>query len=369
MEKSELSESKNIIEQEWLTENIKITVQQWRHTFDAISDIIFITDIDGKILRYNKAMENFTGKHSFEILNHSCWQIIHNSSGPVKNCPLINVKETLTRQTLTLFINDGWFNIAIYPLMNENRDFIGTVHVMINITELKNIERKLLNEQAQLRTLASKLSLTEEKERRRIASDLHDNIGQTLAIAKIKLGEVRDMATSTAFAAPLNEINRLIAQAIHDTRAIISDLSPPILYELGLVPAVEWLIEKMYKQYGLLINFQYDAFSETLPDNIRVLLFQIIRELLMNIVKHAQTKNAKVFIKNDNNNVSIIVEDKGKGFNAFQIYSSDDKTKGFGLFNIRERINYMGGYFDIKSVIKEGTRVKIVLPLEICETE
>ncbi|MCX5719401.1 MAG: ATP-binding protein [Nitrospirae bacterium] len=145
---------------------------------------------------------------------------------------------------------------------------------------------------------------------------------------------------------------------------MIFELSPPILYELGIEAAVEWLAEQIKEQHNIMVEFEDDNQSKPLDDDIRVLLFQAVRELLVNVVKHSQAHKAKVSVQKDGGNIRIHVEDNGIGFDSSKIYSYSDRTRGFGLFSIRERLDYLGGYFTIASEPGYGTRVTLGAPLK-----
>jgi PAS domain S-box-containing protein len=233
-----------------------------------------------------------------------------------------------------------------------------------DITERKEAEKKLLNYQQQLRSLASKVVLAEEGERRRIATYLHDDIGHALAMCKIKLGPLKKSLSSAGHDSNLGEVYSLIEQAIECTRSLTFELSPPVLYELGLGAAVEWLIEKVKAEHGILIDFENDALLEIVDEDIKILLFQTMRELLTNVVKHAKAQNAKVSMWGYDGKIQISVKDDGVGFNASQTLSNLGNNAGFGLFDIRERLSHMGGHCDIQSHPGCGTSVTLVAPLE-----
>jgi len=233
-----------------------------------------------------------------------------------------------------------------------------------DITERKRAEDQLLAYQGRLQSLASELSLAEERERRRIARDLHDRIGQTLAICKIKLGALRASASSTGLAGPLDEIHELIDEIIQETRSLTFEVSSPILYELGLEAAVEWLVEQIQEQYGLLSHFEDDRQPKPLDDDVRVLLFQAVRELLTNVAKHAQAHNVKVSLRRENSNIKITVEDDGNGFDTSDVVSHWSRAEGFGLFSIRERLGHLGGCLEVESEPGHGTWATLAAPLK-----
>ncbi len=233
-----------------------------------------------------------------------------------------------------------------------------------DITERKRAEEKLRIYQGQLRSLASELLLTEERQRRRLASDIHDSISQNLAISKIELDELRKSISSSSISHHLNKIGGLISQAIEQIRSMTFDLSPPILYGIGLEAAIEDLAEKMQKQFGIHIHLADDKQSKVLNEDLRVLVFRAVQELLFNVVKHARTQEARVSLARDRDDIKICVEDDGIGFDIVETDLYLYKAGGFGLFSIKERLQHLGGRFEIVSEPGQGTQVSLIVPLE-----
>jgi PAS domain S-box-containing protein len=236
----------------------------------------------------------------------------------------------------------------------------GTVE---DITEQKKAEKKIQSYQKQLRSLASDLSLAEEQVRRRIATMLHDHIGQILAISKIKLGALLQSAANDGFLEQLEEVREHVEQAIQYTRSLTFELSPPILYDLGLESALEWLTEQIKEQHGISCDFETDNKPKPVRDEIRIVLFSAVRELLMNVAKHALAQTAKVTIRRVNENIVVHVADNGTGFTVSKMNFYLDENKGFGLFSIRERLRHLGGQMDVRSAKGRGTRVILTAPL------
>lgn len=234
-----------------------------------------------------------------------------------------------------------------------------------DISDRKEAEAKLMDYQHELRSLAAQLSLAEEKERRLIATELHDHISQSLALCNMKLGALLELSSSTHYLTKnLVELRALIAQMIKQTRSLSFSISSPLLYVFGLDAAIEQLTEDMAEQYG--IAFEYAAGKQLPPldDDIRILLYRTVYEIFVNIVKHAQAKKVKVGLKQSGGFLRITIEDDGIGFDTAQVKDSMRKTKSFGLFSIRERLSYIGGEVDIESHPGSGTRVTITAPLK-----
>jgi PAS domain S-box-containing protein len=241
---------------------------------------------------------------------------------------------------------------------------IGILGVTRDISERKKAEKKLHIYQEQLRSLASQLSLTEERERRRLATDLHDSIAQLLAISKVKLDALRTAAPLFPVAGDLDEVRELVGEAIQQTRSLTFDLSPPVLYELGLGAGLEALIEKIQKLHGIRIHFTGDRQPEPLSEDTRILLFRAVQELLVNSIKHGRAKNARISSHRDGSWIRITVEDDGIGFGLAEIESEANKADKFGLFSIRERLHHLGGRFEIVSKPGQGTKATLIASLK-----
>ena len=236
--------------------------------------------------------------------------------------------------------------------------------VMRDITEQKEVQGQLLDYQEQLRSLAAELSLVEERERRRIATALHDRVGQTLAVSKMKLGVLKENSATVAVKEGMDEVRNLIEEAIQETRSLIFEISSPILYELGLEAALEWLAEETEKRHSVWCRYQDDGQAKPLDDAISVLLFQAVSELLVNVVKHARAKRVVIETRREGSQIRVMVEDDGVGFESSEISSRWQKNQGFGLFSTRERLRYVSGSLEVKSRSGTGASIILTAPLK-----
>jgi len=229
----------------------------------------------------------------------------------------------------------------------------------------RQTEQKLLEHQRQLKRLASQLTLAEERERRRIAGELHDHVSQSLALAKIKLDSLHASATSPALAGSLQETCNALEKAIQDTRALTFDLSYPILYELGFEAAVaEWLNEQVCDKHGIAAEFADDGQPKPLDDDVRVLLFRNVRELLINIIKYANADKISVRVRRIEDSIEVTVEDNGIGFDPIETRTLAAKRAKFGLFSVRESLEELGGRLEIKSKPGSGCKATMIVPLK-----
>ena len=238
------------------------------------------------------------------------------------------------------------------------------VSFITDITRRRESEEKLRDYQAKLQHMAFDAALAEGRERRRIAADLHDRIGQSLALAQIKLTSMRETVTGAPRTA-IDEAIELLAQSVFDTRTLTFELSPPVLYDLGLTHALSWLAENVEKRQGLRIELCDDELHKPLDDATAALVFRAVRELLMNVLKHAKASTAKVSLRRTGDHFDIDVEDEGVGFDPdVTLHSS---AGGFGLFSVREQISRLGGTVEVASRPQQGTRVSIRVPLKLGE--
>ncbi len=227
------------------------------------------------------------------------------------------------------------------------------------VAERRRAERALIRHQDQLRSMSSQLSLAEERERRRIATAVHDDIGQCLALCRMKLSAVS--ARAPEHAVMLGEIAELLDSSIHNTRTLTFELSTPILYDLGFVAAVEWACELVEQQHGIGFQLQAPSRPLELDTDMRVLLFRAVKELLHNMVKHARARTVWIDIKRRRGSIHLTVQDDGVGFpDPMPDVSSG---AGFGLFAIRERVTAQGGSFRIDRRPGGGALIHQSVPL------
>jgi signal transduction histidine kinase len=228
------------------------------------------------------------------------------------------------------------------------------------VAERKRVELEILAYQARLQSLAVELSRTEERERRQIAATLHDAIGHTLAFVLMKLRGTPGAPSEEGVPDQIEEACGLIESCIRQARSLTLELSPPILYEIGLEAAIEWLAERLQREHGLTARIHDDGQSKPLPEEFRAVFFSAARELLFNVVKHAKAKNVVIRLARSGDAYEVVIEDDGIGFDS-NIQAS--RNPGFGLFSIRERISHLGGQFEVDSAPGRGCRVTLRIPL------
>jgi PAS domain S-box-containing protein len=339
---------------------------------------IVLYDHEGRLVAANKACRAMVGMpRHFEV---SRWfsNLFSDPTIPdevkkrLKNCQVSRYEAEIDYNRLKeegVYRGDRsgicYVDVAMTPLRQKrNGNLIGYMTQVQDVTSLKLAQKMVNDYQARLRSLSSQLSLVEEKERRRLASGLHDDVGQTLALIRFSLSALKSDMGDKHKRARVSEIQAMVDEAAEETRALVFELSPPVLYELGLEPALEWLAEQYETKFGIPIRFRRAGKPMALSDELRGTIFSSVRELLTNAVKHAEAKSIRISVGVDGGDLSVSVRDDGVGFDAT---AAKSHPGGFGLFNMRERLEAAGGHMGIKPAPGHGTTVTLTVPLGTCD--
>jgi PAS domain S-box-containing protein len=257
------------------------------------------------------------------------------------------------RRDLTLEIVSSEGDAIVAQIVGMSGDARGSasneIHLaLIDVTELHRMERAL-----QAATVAA--TLAEDNERRKLAADLHDDAGQLLSLASLKLHALSD-AKETERGSRIVELEDLLVEIRRRISSLSFQLSPPLLHDVGLVAAIQWLAEDLEATHGLATRIIEEQEVE-LDDNARVAFYRAIRELLLNVVKHAGVKEARVRISREGGMARIAVEDSGVGM------PPRAKRHGFGLLALRDRLEQLGGTLETRGTGSPGTTVVVSLPI------
>ncbi|HEX2056202.1 MAG TPA: response regulator [Nitrospiraceae bacterium] len=273
-----------------------------------------------------------------------------------------------------------WANVVISALKDESGRLAGFARVTRDLSERKAAEEQLrevaaelerrvgerteelVQSQQRLRELASELTLTEQRERKRLAGELHDYLAQLLVLMRMKIRQAAPHIPDPKATALLREADQAITDSLNYTRSLVAELAPPALQEFGMVEGFGWLADQM-KAHGLTVSVQKPLQRIVLPDDQAVLVFQSVRELLFNVLKHAGTGQAELAVQFDQpGELAITVTDHGKGFDPADLSSRDEERKRFGLFSVRERMESMGGRLVLESRPEHGTTARLIFP-------
>lgn len=334
------------------------------HSHDAIIGLT----LEGLISSWNKGAEGLFG-HAAEDVKGWPISIL---APPGRPDTASDWLDTLRRGEAihhheTLWLRHDGQPVHVALTMSAIRDEKGRVMgasvIARDITERKRAQQAVEAYQEELRSLSSRLSLAEEQARRQLAAALHDSVGQMLSLTRIKLGALGERLADEADRTLYLAIRNLVDAAMAQTRTLCFELSPPILYELGLEAAIEWLGEDLQRHYGFRFHFEHDDPPPPTDESTRILIFQSVRELLVNAGKHAAARHVRVASRLGDGLMTVEVRDDGRGFDGRGERAAAGKSGSFGLFSIRERMRHIGGTFRIASAHGQGTTATLSVPL------
>jgi PAS domain S-box-containing protein len=357
----------DITEHKQADERLRESEQRYRELIESAPEAIFIQS-QGRFVYLNPAMLRLMGADKPEELLDA--DFIERVAPPYRE--IVHERIRLQRETgkpaplidLEYVRLDG-SRIPVESTAVAVRHQGSEAHLVFvrDITDRKKSEERVAAYQRRLRVLGSKLAVAEEEERRRIAADLHDEVVQLLVVAKIKLETLAANKSAVQVAPEVLEIHELISQSLRETRTLLFDLSPVILYELGFEPAVESLLEPVRKDGGLATSFRTDDLPKPMTRDVSGVLFRAVREALHNVVKHARARSVSVSVRREGESVLVEVRDDGMGFDVEKILSPQNMGGGFGLFDVRERLDYLGGSLTVRSEPGKGTTLVLCVPL------
>ncbi|MDR8394551.1 ATP-binding protein [Aliifodinibius sp. S!AR15-10] len=276
----------------------------------------------------------------------------------------------------------AWFDYSFSPIRDADGKIKGMINMVVEVTgkiqarkELekmnetleKRVEKRtktLEDYKNQLRILTYQLNKAKEQERHRIARLLHDHVGQMLDLSVIKLDQLNKEVSKDKISDEIEELKEIILVANKYTREFVNELKPPPIFEKeNIVELLRWVARRM-KKYGLEITLEDDGKPKPLSEEVHKILYQSIRELFFNVIKHAEVNEATLTLRRQTNKIQITVEDTGVGFGINGEKPSPTKEGGFGLFNVQERIDLLGGSLEIESQPGEGTKAILYAPLK-----
>ncbi len=374
------------IENARLYENLRQSEERYRLVVEGQLEMVCRFRPDGTILFANGAYARSQGLKPDQLLGQNLWRFVAHGDRARARAQISALKPDAPKLAIenrfatpegvrwTLWTNHALaFDEAGHPTEVQASG--------IDITQRKVAEEALrkardeleqrvsertaeLKRRArQLSRLTSKLTLTEQRERKRLAQVLHDHLQQILVAAKMHLS-VLQRAVNGRESTEIGEVCSMLAEAIAASRSLTVELAPPILYEGGLAAGLDWLARWMFDKHALTVTVKHVLPVVSEREDIQILIFQSVRELLFNVTKHAGVNEATVELGLlEDDKISVVVSDKGCGFDAHAAMDVEGEDEvGFGLFSIRERLSLLGGQFQMESQIGRGSRFTLVAP-------
>lgn len=361
--------------------------QRYRLLMGVHASVVWTADAHGRFVEPQPAWEAYTGQNSQDHIGWGWLNAIHPDDRKE-----MHRLWTRAREQVGEYRGEGrlwhaptsgyrYFIARALPVVEEAgaiAEWVGTV-TDVHDRKLAESELRRLNETleqqvtertavadqraAQLRALAGEVTAAEQRERRRVAQVLHDQVQQMLVAAKLHLNPLHGTGGEDS-QAPLHQAEQLLDDAIRASRSLTLELSPPIFYERGLVAALEWLARRFGEEHHLRVEMDADPQAEMGNEDTAIFVFQAVRELLYNVVKHAGVSAARVTLRRREGNIEATVEDAG-GFDLAQSQVREEAAEKFGLFSIRERVQLLGGSLLVQTSPGKGTRVSLVVPSQV----
>jgi len=357
----------------YLGTNVNITERKnaeemYRLLADNTNDIIALQESNSDLKYISPAVENLLGYKQDELLKKQFIDVIHEED-------MINIKEAVKNKLLKgITINaiiyrvrhkKGhfiWLETLISPIIKRNK-IISIISTSRDITQWMSAKKEIEEYQTSLQKLTSEISMIEEKQKKEIAANIHDHLSQSLVISKMRISDLEKKPELNSIYKDLDFIKSHVSNALENSRKITYELSPPVLYQLGIVDALDWYAEETEDKYDIKFQFISNVDTVKLTDIKSILIFRCVQEAVTNTIKYAEATAITLKLTKDKNGVDILITDNGKGFDTAVLNASGNSSSGFGLFAVKERIRSMSGTLAITSEIKVGTKIKIYVPL------
>ncbi len=358
---------------------------QYSRLFESMTDAYACIDMDGNITDSNVNFQTMTGYGREELLSlnfrqltpekwHAKEEEIIENQVIANGASKLFEKEYLRKDGTIINVE-----LKVFLLKNADAEPVGMWAIIRDISDRKRSEAALMQAYNKLETrvaertaelvkanertkkMSFELVWAEERERERIAGELHDQVGQSLLLAKMKLDELADRLPSGVHKTVVEETTALIRNSIQDIRSLTFRMRPPMLESAGLGSSLEWLCKSMQNDYALQVDFYKEKLPGRLSAEVRYALYQAVRELLLNVVKYAGTGKAQLTIKTAGDCIVVQVKDDGAGFNYQNVCQNQNINSSYGLYNVQQRMEQMGGSFMIESTPGSGTTVTLMV--------
>ena len=351
------------IERQRAAEALRESEEKSRTLLNATRDAVALIDRQGRFRAVNETFARWLNRPVDDLVGLGLYEVMSQDLVDRRLARLDLMFESGQPVQFQDEEDGRFLDIYLYPVKDHlGRTQMGAVFTR-DVTARTKAQQEVQVYQDKLRALTAELSVAEEKERRRLAVDLHDSVGQLLAAAQIKAAGLRMRLNDSELADELDDVLSLIDLASAETRSLTCEIHPPSLYDLGLEVALDEFLEHIGHEHHLAVRLEDDGQPKPMDQDAKTAVFRIVRELIFNVVKHAKARELTVSLKRVNGRLWVEVADDGVGLDTTQMYRPDPKKKSFGLLSVKERLAYLGGELKIYSSLNQGTKVVVQAPL------
>lgn len=359
---------RDVSEREQAEEALRKSEMKHRTLIESMSDGIVHVDNDSAIQFVNDRFCEITGYSREELLGRIVYELLVTEA----DRSLIREKLRLRQQGISdkyemnFRRKSGetvWIEIAGAPFRDSNGEVNGSIGVLTDIMRRKEAEEKARIGTEQLKILSRQLMLAQENERRLIARELHDEIGQSLTALKINLHTIQSLQQPGSDASRVEESIRIIDDLVKQVQDLSLDLRPSLLDDLGLLAAVRWYLDRQTIRLGFTAQLQADPPEMQLAPDMETTCFRIIQEAVTNVARHGQARRIEVVLRQQDGRLELSVRDDGAGFDVQEMKKHAGLGVSLGLLGMQERAQLLGGRLEIDSLPGKGTEIRAVFPL------
>jgi two-component system sensor histidine kinase UhpB len=342
--------------------------EKYRMLVETMNDGLVIVDENGTLTYVNDRLCDMLGRFPQDIIGHTAIEFTDEENQNILKEQMAKRKKGESGPYEIAWKRVGGEKISAIvspkPIFGEDREFKGSFAIVTDITQQKQAEEVLKESEEQLRFLSSQLLTAQETERRRISRELHDELGQALAVLKLRTDFIKESLDKDRRKAreECERSLRYIDQVIENVRRLSRDLSPPVLQDVGLTAAIKWLVDNVTNNRQARVKLDIMEVDDLFSEDAKIMIYRIIQEALTNIVRYAEAKNVSVTIKKNGNAITFRIEDDGKGFNVVQAIAKDAVKRGLGLTTMDERVRILRGILDLRSEEGYGTQISFTIP-------
>ncbi|WP_298779718.1 PAS domain-containing protein [uncultured Polaribacter sp.] len=361
--------NQDLTEQKKIRSKIEKVEEMYRLITDNSNDLICLQEVDSTFKYISPSIKTILGYKQDDFIGKKVFNIVHPddiSSFKDKMYAKEFDSKKLKKYTLRVRHKNGsyvWLEFLSSPVYKDNKiNFYVTSSR--DITQWKLAQKEIQEYQSSLQKMTTEMTLIEEKQKKEIASNIHDHLSQSLVISKMKINELKKKPELDTINKDLLFVEKHISEVLEKSRRITYELSPPVLYQLGIIDALNWLLEDVEATHKIKCRVNTNVSVIKLSDITSILVYRSIQELVKNILKYANATLIKLDITKNKLGVNIVLTDDGVGFNTTKLKNYKGHSgSGFGLFAVKERVRNIQGKFTIKSKINIGTSVNIFIPI------